>query len=108
MSIQHPVIAVTGSSGAGTPTVMTSFAHIFRLEGICAQRVEGDAFHLYDRKSMRAAMKAAEEQGNRHFSHFGPEANLFKELETLFREYGEAGTGRTRKYLHDEREAAPY
>lgn len=108
MSTQHPVIAITGSSGAGTTTVMTSFVNIFRREGISAQMVEGDAFHLYDRKAMRAAMKAAEEQGNRHFSHFGPEANLFRELETLFREYGETGTGRTRKYLHDEREAAPY
>jgi phosphoribulokinase len=108
MSIQHPVIAVTGSSGAGTTTVMTSFVNIFRREGINAQMIEGDAFHLHDRKSMRAAMKAAAEQGNPHFSHFGPEANLFKELEALFRNYGESGTGRCRKYLHDEREAAPY
>ena len=108
MSIQHPVIAVTGSSGAGTTTVMTSFVNIFRREGINAQMVEGDAFHLHDRKAMRAAMKAAAEQGNPHFSHFGPEANLFKELEDLFRNYGESGTGSCRKYLHDEREAAPY
>jgi phosphoribulokinase len=108
MSIQHPVIAVTGSSGAGTTTVMTSFVNIFRREGIHAQMVEGDAFHLYDRKSMRATMQAAEEKGNRHFSHFGPEANLFKELEALFCDYGTTGTGKFRKYLHDEREAAPY
>ena len=108
MSTQHPVIAVTGSSGAGTTTVMTSFVNIFRREGINAQMVEGDAFHLYDRKTMRATMKAAEEKGNRHFSHFGPEANLFKELEALFRDYGQTGTGRFRKYLHDDAEAAPY
>jgi phosphoribulokinase len=108
MSIQHPVIAVTGSSGAGTTTVMTSFVNIFRREGVHAQMVEGDAFHLYDRKAMRATMKAAEEKGNRHFSHFGPEANLFRELEALFRDYGATGTGKFRKYLHDEREAAPY
>jgi phosphoribulokinase len=108
MSIEHPVIAVTGSSGAGTTTVMTSFVNIFRREGINAAMVEGDAFHLHDRKAMRAAMKTAAEQGNHHFSHFGPEANLFKELESLFRDYGQTGSGRLRKYLHDDREAAPY
>jgi len=108
MSIQHPVIAVTGSSGAGTTTVMSSFANIFRREGIKAQMIEGDAFHRYDRLEMRAKMKEASAQGNHHFSHFGPEANLFAELEALFREYGERGAGRFRKYLHDDAEAAPY
>jgi phosphoribulokinase len=108
MSIQHPVIAVTGSSGAGTTTVMSSFANIFRREGINAQMIEGDAFHRYDRLEMRAKMKEAAAQGNHHFSHFGPEANLFAELESLFREYGQRGTGRFRKYLHDDAEAAPY
>lgn len=108
MSIKHPIIAVTGSSGAGTTTVMKSFAHIFRREGIKAQVVEGDAFHRYDRKGMREAMAAAERAGNRNFSHFGPEANLLEELENLFRTYGESGRGRVRKYLHDAEEAAPY
>lgn len=108
MSIQHPVIAVTGSSGAGTTTVMSSFANIFRREGINAQMIEGDAFHRYDRLEMRAKMKEAAAQGNHHFSHFGPEANLFAELESLFREYGQRGSGRFRKYLHDDAEAAPY
>ncbi len=108
MSIQHPVIAVTGSSGAGTTTVMSSFANIFRREGINAQMIEGDAFHRYDRLEMRAKMKEAAAQGNHHFSHFGPEANLFAELESLFREYGQRGAGRFRKYLHDDAEAAPY
>jgi phosphoribulokinase len=108
MSTKHPIIAVTGSSGAGTTTVMRSFQHIFRREGIRAQIVEGDSFHRYDRKAMRAAMKEAEAAGNRHFSHFGPEANLLAELEGLFRTYGESGRGRIRKYLHDAEEAAPY
>jgi phosphoribulokinase len=108
MSIKHPIIAVTGSSGAGTTTVMRSFQHIFRREGIRAQIVEGDSFHRYDRKAMRTAMKEAEAAGNRHFSHFGPEANLLAELEGLFRTYGESGRGRVRKYLHDAEEAAPY
>jgi len=108
MSKRHPIIAVTGSSGAGTTTVMESFKHVFRREGIRVHVVEGDAFHRYDRKAMRTAMAEAEQQGNHHFSHFGPEANLFAELEELFRTYSEIGTGQTRKYLHNEAEAAPY
>ncbi|MBU6468157.1 MAG: phosphoribulokinase [Betaproteobacteria bacterium] len=108
MSRKHPIIAVTGSSGAGTTTVMNSFKHIFRREKIKAQIVEGDSFHRYDRLSMRAEMKAQEEKGNLNFSHFGPEANLLKELETLFKSYGESGSGKIRKYLHDAGEAEPF
>jgi phosphoribulokinase len=33
---------------------------------------------------------------------------LFEELETVFRSYGEKGTGKIRKYLHNDQEAAPY
>jgi phosphoribulokinase len=108
MSRKHPIIAVTGSSGAGTTTVMNSFKHIFRREKISAQIVEGDSFHRYDRKAMRAEMKAQEEKGNRNFSHFGPEANLLDKLEETFKNYGASGTGKIRRYLHDEGEAAPY
>lgn len=108
MSTKHPIIAVTGSSGAGTTTVMKSFQHIFRREGIKAQVVEGDSFHRYDRKAMREKMKQAEAAGNKHLSHFGPENNLFAELEALFRGYGETGRGKVRKYLHDAGEAEPY
>ena len=108
MSIKHPIIAVTGSSGAGTTTVMKSFQHIFRREQLKAQIVEGDSFHRYDRKSMRAAMKEAEANGNLNFSHFGPDANLLAELEGLFKDYGANGKGKIRKYLHDAAEAAPY
>lgn len=108
MSTQHPVIAITGSSGAGTTTVMQSFQHIFRREGIKPVIVEGDAFHRYDRLAMRERLKEAEAAGNRNLSHFGPDNNLFAELEALFRDYGETGRGHSRKYLHDEGEAAPY
>src|SRR5512144_3228349 len=108
MSTKHPVIAITGSSGAGTTTVMSSFVNIFRREEIKAHLVEGDAFHRFNRLEMRQQMKDAEARGDKNYSHFGPEANLFKELEDLFRSYGETGTGRTRKYLHDAAEAAPY
>jgi phosphoribulokinase len=108
MSVKHPVIAITGSSGAGTSTVMQSFKHVFRREGLNAQIVEGDSFHRYDRMSMRAKMKEEEAAGNRNFSHFGPEANLLAELEALFVSYGRDGTGKVRKYLHDAGEAEPY
>ena len=108
MSVRHPIVAITGSSGAGTTSVTRTFQAIFRREDITAAVVEGDAFHRYDRVAMRNAMADAARQGNPHFSHFGPEANLLEELESLFREYGETGGGRTRRYLHDEAEAAPF
>ncbi|WP_334135993.1 phosphoribulokinase [Tepidimonas sp.] len=108
MSEKHPIIAITGSSGAGTSTVTRTFANIFRREGVKAAIIEGDSFHRYDRKEMRQRMAEEEARGNHHFSHFGPEANLFEELEALFRTYAETGRGRCRKYLHNEEEAAPY
>jgi phosphoribulokinase len=108
MSVKHPIIAVTGSSGAGTTTVMKSFTHIFRRERINAQIVEGDAFHRYDRLGMREALKQSERDGLRNFSHFGPEANLLAELEQLFATYGASGGGQFRRYIHDDAEAAHY
>ena len=108
MSKKHPVIVVTGSSGAGTTTVKRAFEHIFERDEINAAVIEGDSYHRYNRVEMRTAMKEAEAKGNTHFSHFGPEANLLEELEGLFRQYGETGTGRVRKYLHDDEEARPY
>ena len=105
MSIRHPIISVTGSSGAGTTSVRQTFGNIFRREHINASFIEGDAFHRYDRAEMEVASAAAQKQGNNHFCHFGEEANLFDELEAVFRSYGENGTGRTRHYVHDEQEA---
>ncbi len=108
MSARHPIIAITGSSGAGTSSVTRTFQNIFRREKLQAAVIEGDSFHRYDRKDMRARQAEAEKSGDRNFSHFGSENNLFEELELLFRSYGESGTGRSRKYLHDPVEAAPY
>src|SRR5260370_16192908 len=102
MRVKAPVIAITCSTRARTTTVTTTFQQIFRREGIKAAIVEGDAFHRYDRKEMRAKMAEAQKSENSNFSHFGPAANLFEELESLFRVYGESGTGKLRKYLHDE------
>jgi phosphoribulokinase len=108
MSVKHPVIAITGSSGAGTTSVMRTFEQIFRREGVKAAFVEGDAFHRYERAEMKQKMAEETARGNQHFSHFGPEANLFGELEALFRDYAAGSRARTRKYLHNEGEAAPY
>lgn len=107
MSTNHPIIAVTGSSGAGTTTVKKAFEHIFRRMHIRPVVVEGDSFHRYNRVEMREAVaKATAEGGN--MSHFGPSANLFETLEELFRQYGEDGTGKKRYYLHSLEEAAAY
>jgi len=108
MSHKHPIIAITGSSGAGTSSVTRTFENIFRREGIKAAVIEGDSFHRYDRLEMKRRQAEAEAAGNRHFSHFGADNNLFAELEQLFRNYGESGSGQHRKYLHDPIEAAPY
>lgn len=108
MSARHPIIAVTGSSGAGTTSVMRTFEQIFRREQITAGFIEGDSFHRYDRLEMKQRLGNALEGGDHQFSHFGPDANLFAELEELFRDYGQRGQGRFRRYLHDEAEAARY
>jgi len=108
VSERHPIIAITGSSGAGTSTVTRTFANIFRREGVKAAIVEGDSFHRYDRQEMKRKAAEAEKAGNKHFSHFGSDNNLFGELENLFATYAKSGTGHARKYLHNDEEAAPY
>jgi phosphoribulokinase len=108
MSLKHPIISITGSSGSGTTSVKKTFDGIFRRENITAAFIEGDAFHRYDRGGMRVAIEQAQKAGNNHFSHFGPDANLIEELEALFHEYSESGTGRTRHYVHDADEAQIY
>ena len=105
MSVKHPIISVTGSSGAGTTSVKETFDRIFEREGIKATGIEGDAFHRYDRVDMKAVMAEEAEKGNHHFSHFGPEANRQEDLENVFRQFSEDGTGRIRNYVHDESEA---
>lgn len=108
MSERHPIIAITGSSGAGTTSVTRTFENIFRREKVRSVVIEGDSFHRYDREEMKRKLAAAEESGDNNFSHFGPDTNLFSELEALFATYGASGRGRRRKYLHDHEEARPY
>lgn len=108
MSKKHPIISVTGSSGAGTTTIKNTFDQIFRREGIRSVSIEGDAFHRYDRAAMKQELARRGEAGDNTFSHFSIEANELAKLEAVFRTYGETGRGETRHYVHDEREAEKY
>ncbi|MDD5300164.1 MAG: phosphoribulokinase [Gallionella sp.] len=105
MSRKHPVIAVTGSSGAGTSTVKRAFENIFRREKIAAAIIEGDSLHSLNRMEFRAAVAEAAKAGNYSFSHFGPEANHFDKIEETFRQYSETGMCKRRYYVHSDEEA---
>lgn len=105
MSRKHPIVAVTGSSGAGTTGVKMAFEQVFRKESINAAFVEGDSFHRHDRAEMDRAVAAAHARGGT-ITHFGPEGNLFDELDALFGQYSADGTGRRRFYIHNEEKAA--
>ena len=104
MSKKHPIISVTGSSGAGTSTVKTTFEQIFRREGIKSVSIEGDAFHRYDRMAMKAELEARKASGDETFSHFSYGANELGKLEQVFSTYGDTGKGETRHYVHDVEE----
>lgn len=108
MSLKHPIISVTGSSGAGTSTVKHTFDQIFRREGVSAATIEGDAFHRFDRAAMKAELSRRTEAGDQTFSHFSMEANELAELEAQFKAFAETGRARTRTYVHDDEEAAKF
>ena len=108
MSKKHPIISVTGSSGAGTTTVKTTFDQIFRREGFKSVSIEGDAFHRFDRAAMKDELTKRKAAGDQTFSHFSYEANELGKLEEVFRTYAETGCGETRHYVHDDAEAAKY
>lgn len=108
MSKKYPVIAITGSSGAGTTSVMNSFQHIFRREKIKAQMIEGDSMHRYGRAEMDQLLAKYKKIPGSHFSHFCPEANLMPELAKTFKEFGKTGHCKVRKYIHSDEEGAPY
>ena len=104
MSLAHPIIAVTGSSGSGTSTVRTAFEHIFDRLHLKAVYVEGDSFHRHDRDEMKNMVQRALVRGE-NFSHYGQDANHLDRLEALFRDYSTHGRGEMRRYLHTEDEA---
>lgn len=108
MSAQHPIVVVTGSSGAGTTFVKRAFENIFRRNSISPAIIEGDSFHSLSRTDFKVAVEKAEAEGNNNFSHFGPESNDFKALEALFESFGKTGSGKKRYYLHNDEEAAEH
>jgi phosphoribulokinase len=79
--------------------VRGTFEEIFRREGVTCAIVEGDAFHRYDREQMKEKMAEMQRQGYAQFSHFGPEANLFDEFESLFRQYREPEAASANIYM---------
>lgn len=104
MTAKHPIIGVTGSSGAGTSRALRVFERMFAQQGLTAALIGGDAFHSYDREGNRRAIERARIRGE-HFSLLGPAGNHLDRLEALLREYGERGRGVARHYLHTEAEA---
>ena len=104
MSESHPIVAVTGSSGAGTTSVKLAFEHIFAREGIIPAIIEGDSFHRHARAEMEWEVEKAALRGHT-LTHFGPDGNLWVELEALFQSYAETGTGQRRHYVHTDEEA---
>jgi len=102
MSAKHPVVAVTGSSGAGTSYVRDAFVNIFRREGINAGIIQGDSFHSLTREEFKQGVDEVAVRGDDHLSHFGPSANNFKALQNCFKEYGERGMTLQRHYLHNK------
>ena len=101
MSKNHPIVAITGASGAGTTAVKQTFMNIFNRKGINAAFVDGENFRRYDRSEMQAKLKEFKEEG-KVLSPYGPEVNRFDLLESLFDEYSNFGTGKFRRYISKE------
>jgi len=105
MSVQHPIVSVTGSSGAGTSFVKRAVETIFKRENLKVAIIEGDSFHKYSRVEMRAKVAESKENGGPVLTHFAEAANEFNKLEDLFSSYKETATGKKRYYIHSDEEA---
>lgn len=101
MAREYPIIAVTGSSGAGTTTIKDAFARMFDRQEVNAAFVHGDSFHRYPRDQLEKLLAAHPDQ-RQSLSHFALEANLLDRLEQLFQDYSTTGTGSYRQYIHAE------
>jgi phosphoribulokinase len=108
MSVQHPIVTVTGSSGAGTSFVKRAVEKIFDRESLNVAIIEGDSYHKYGRTEMKAKVAASKEKGGPVLTHFSEHANEFNELEDLFKEYKENATGKRRYYIHSDEEAVEH
>lgn len=101
MSVRHPIVAVTGMAGAGLSTVRHAFKDIFKRQDIKPAIVHGDTFRRFTDRQFAALLEEAKGSGRR-ISWFGPECNLFPELEAFFKTYGETGSGVVRDYAHND------
>ena len=70
MSAKHPVIAVTGFSGAGTTTTGVAFRKIFQQLNIRAAELEATASTLHPAGNGRGDPQGA--RSGRDISYFGP------------------------------------
>lgn len=104
MSQKHPIVAVTGASGAGTTVVKRAFETIFYRENLTAAFVSGECFRRYDRNEMQAVLKEKLAEGA-SMSPYGPDVNRFDLLESLFDSYGQTGSGQYRRYISREASA---
>jgi phosphoribulokinase len=105
MSVEHPIVSVTGSSGAGTSFVKRAVETIFERENLKVAIIEGDSFHKYSRVEMRAKVAESKANGGSVLTHFAEAANEFNKLEELFASYKETATGKKRYYIHSDEEA---
>ncbi|PLA74595.1 phosphoribulokinase [Hydrogenovibrio sp. SC-1] len=108
MSVEHPIVTVTGSSGAGTSFVKRAVEKIFDRENLNVAIVEGDSYHKYCRTDMKQKVAESKANGGPVLTHFAEAANEFAELEALFKEYKENATGKRRYYIHSEEEATEH
>ena len=106
MSVQHPIIAVTGMAGAGLSTVRHAFKAVFERLGVRPAIVHGDGFRRYTDNQFAALLQASREGSGETLSWFGPDCNHFTELETFFRSYAATGNGLFREYAHNDVHAA--
>lgn len=105
MPPKHPIVAVTGSTGAGLSTVRHAFKTLFRRLNVNAAIVHGDAFRRYTDREFTALLEEKRANGGQ-LSWFGPECNHFDRLEEFFKSYSETGSGTAREYAHNEARAA--
>lgn len=105
MSVQHPIVTVTGSSGAGTSFVKRAVEKIFERENLNVAIVEGDSYHKYNRAEMKEKVAESKAGCGPTLTHFSEHANEFSELEALFKQYKQSGTGKRRYYIHSDEEA---
>ena len=106
MSAKHPVIAVTGSSGAGTTTTSLAFRKIFAQLNLHAAEVEGDSFHRYTRPEMDTAIRKARDQGKHILLR--PRGQRLWPAGKTFSEYGLSGKGQSRRICIPHDEAVPW